>query len=138
MLLAIAAPHSLILDDLTNYLDIESHEALDDALNNYEGWIILVSRNVHFVEMVADRLWLVENGSISILIGGVTDFQKCLLVKRVALKMASKDKLETKTTEKQLSIGCQRRQNTRLLRSKIRGCEKQLDAFSAQKRAVEI
>ena len=109
MLLAIAAPHSLILDDLTNYLDIESHDALDDAFNNHEGWIILVSRNVHFVEMVANRLWLVENGSVSILKIDMTDYQKCLLVKRGVSKMASADKLETKTTEKQLSIGYQRR-----------------------------
>ena len=51
--------------------------------------------------------------------------------------MASNDKQEIKPTGKQLSTGRQRRQNTSALRSKIRSCEKQLDALAAQKRAIE-
>ena len=57
---AIDAPHVLILDEPTNHLDIESREALVHALNSYEGCVILVSHDAHLVEMVADRLWLVE------------------------------------------------------------------------------
>ncbi len=134
---AIDAPHILILDEPTNHLDIESREALVHALNSYEGCVILVSHDAHLVEMVADRLWLVENGHVSVFDGDMTDYQKWLLAKRCAASMASANKQETKPTDKQLSTGRQRRQNTSALRSKIRGFEKQLDALSAQKLAIE-
>ena len=56
-----------MLDELTNHLDIENREARGDALNTYEGCIILVGHGVYFVKIIADRLWLVENGRVSIL-----------------------------------------------------------------------
>lgn len=56
------APHILLLDEPTNHLDIDAREALMQALNNYEGAVILVSHDPHLVECVADRLWLVADG----------------------------------------------------------------------------
>ena len=140
LLLAIAAidaPHFLILDEPTNHLDIESREVLIHALNRYEGCVILVSHDAHLVEMVADRLWLVENGQVSAFDGDMTDCKKKLLAKRGALSQTSAHKRETKPIDKQASTGRQRRQNTSALRSKIRSNEQQLDDLSAQKRAIE-
>ena len=56
------APHILILDEPTNHLDIESRDALVMALNSYQGAVILVSHDMHLVQTVADRLWLVKDG----------------------------------------------------------------------------
>jgi ATP-binding cassette subfamily F protein 3 len=56
------APHILLLDEPTNHLDIEAREALTQALNNYNGCVILVSHDPHLVASVADRLWLVQDG----------------------------------------------------------------------------
>ena len=134
---AIDAPHILILDEPTNHLDIESREALIHALNSYEGCVILVSHDAHLVEMLADRLWLVENGHVSAFDGDMIDYQKWLLTKRSAPRTASAKNQETKPTDNQLSTGRQRRQNTSALRSKIRSYEKQLDALSAKKHAIE-
>ncbi len=53
------APHIMLLDEPTNHLDIDAREALMQALNNYNGAVILVSHDPHLVECVADRLWLV-------------------------------------------------------------------------------
>jgi len=57
------APHIMLLDEPTNHLDIDAREALTQALNNYEGAVILVSHDPHLVECVADRLWLVADGT---------------------------------------------------------------------------
>ncbi len=57
------APHIMLLDEPTNHLDIDAREALMQALNNYNGAVILVSHDAHLVECVADRLWLVAGGS---------------------------------------------------------------------------
>ena len=57
------APHIMLLDEPTNHLDMDAREALMQALNNYTGAVILVSHDPHLVETVADRLWLVADGT---------------------------------------------------------------------------
>ena len=56
------APHLLILDEPTNHLDVDAREALVQALNGYDGAVILISHDRHMVELTADRLVLVEHG----------------------------------------------------------------------------
>ncbi|HEV8679129.1 MAG TPA: ABC-F family ATP-binding cassette domain-containing protein, partial [Stellaceae bacterium] len=58
------APSLLILDEPTNHLDMETREALVAALAEYSGAVILVSHDWHLVELVADRLWLVDGGTV--------------------------------------------------------------------------
>jgi ATP-binding cassette subfamily F protein 3 len=58
------APGLLILDEPTNHLDMETREALVAALAEYSGAVVLVSHDWHLVELVADRLWLVEGGTV--------------------------------------------------------------------------
>jgi len=58
------APGLLILDEPTNHLDMETRESLVEALAAYSGAVVLVSHDWHLVELVADRLWLVENGTV--------------------------------------------------------------------------
>jgi ATP-binding cassette subfamily F protein 3 len=58
------APSLLILDEPTNHLDMETREALVAALAEYGGAVVLVSHDWHLVELVADRLWLVEGGTV--------------------------------------------------------------------------
>jgi ATP-binding cassette subfamily F protein 3 len=57
------APHIMLLDEPTNHLDMDAREALTQALNNYRGAVILVSHDPHLVDSVADRLWLVADGT---------------------------------------------------------------------------
>ncbi|WP_071674967.1 ABC-F family ATP-binding cassette domain-containing protein [Nioella nitratireducens] len=64
LLATLDAPHMLILDEPTNHLDIESREALVEALTAYSGAVILVSHDMHLLEMTADRLWLVKGGGV--------------------------------------------------------------------------
>ncbi|MCB1411288.1 MAG: ATP-binding cassette domain-containing protein, partial [Rhodobacteraceae bacterium] len=65
LLATIDAPHLLILDEPTNHLDIESREALVEALTAYSGAVVLVSHDMHLLSLVADRLWLVKDGSVA-------------------------------------------------------------------------
>lgn len=63
-LMSYDAPHIMLLDEPTNHLDIDAREALTQALNNYKGAVILVSHDTHLVECVAERLWLVADGTV--------------------------------------------------------------------------
>ncbi|TGD61630.1 ABC-F family ATP-binding cassette domain-containing protein [Tabrizicola sp. WMC-M-20] len=65
LLATLDAPHLLILDEPTNHLDIEGRDALVEALTQYTGAIILVSHDMHLLGLVADRLWLVQGGTVA-------------------------------------------------------------------------
>jgi len=72
---AFQAPHLFILDEPTNHLDIDSREALVEALNTYEGAVILISHDRHLIEACADRLWLVDEGTVRPYDGDLEDYR---------------------------------------------------------------
>ena len=79
LLATLDAPHMLILDEPTNHLDIESREALVEALTAYSGAVILVSHDMHLLSMVADRLWLVSDGTVKPYDDDLESYRKILL-----------------------------------------------------------
>jgi ATP-binding cassette, subfamily F, member 3 len=78
-LVAMQAPHLLILDEPTNHLDIDSRRALLDALNDYEGAVILITHDRSLIELVADRLWLTADGRIKPFAGDMDDYARFVL-----------------------------------------------------------
>ncbi|HEY3887156.1 MAG TPA: ABC-F family ATP-binding cassette domain-containing protein, partial [Caulobacteraceae bacterium] len=78
-LVAMDAPHLLILDEPTNHLDIDSRRALLDALNDYEGAVILITHDRSLMELVADRLWLAAEGTIKPFDGDMADYARFVL-----------------------------------------------------------
>ncbi len=84
------APNILILDEPTNHLDIASREALIDALNEYQGAVILITHDLHIIELTCDRLWLVKNKNCQEFNGNIEDFKNIII---------SENKESTKKTE---------------------------------------
>jgi ATP-binding cassette subfamily F protein 3 len=78
-LIAMAAPHLLILDEPTNHLDIDSRRALLDALNDYDGAVILITHDRSLIDLVADRLWLTADGQIKPFKGDMDDYARFVL-----------------------------------------------------------
>ncbi len=81
-LMAVDAPHILLLDEPTNHLDMDAREALIEALNAYEGAVVLVSHDTHLLRLVADTLWLVADGRVRPYDGDLDDYQRLLLGQR--------------------------------------------------------
>lgn len=76
------APHLLLLDEPTNHLDIDAREALVQALNAYQGAIVIVSHDPNMVERVADRLWLIKDGACRDFDGDLEDYRKFIIQSR--------------------------------------------------------
>ena len=84
------APHMLILDEPTNHLDVDAREALVQALNEYEGTVVLVSHDRHMLELTADRLVLVDGGTATEFSGTIEDYTDFILGKGPTKEKVSK------------------------------------------------
>jgi ATP-binding cassette, subfamily F, member 3 len=81
LLLALAtrdAPSLLILDEPTNHLDIDAREALVRALADFGGAVLLITHDPHLVELVADQLWIVADGTAKPYDGDMDDYRALL------------------------------------------------------------
>ncbi|KAI7834170.1 P-loop containing nucleoside triphosphate hydrolase protein [Kickxella alabastrina] len=67
-------PHLLLLDEVTNHLDMYAVQGLIAAINEYEGTVILVSHDRHFVRETADDIYSLQNGKLAILEEGMDEY----------------------------------------------------------------
>ncbi|MSP94278.1 MAG: ABC-F family ATP-binding cassette domain-containing protein [Alphaproteobacteria bacterium] len=82
LMLALATldkPNMLILDEPTNHLDIDARTELLNALNDFDGAVILVSHDRRLLEATADRLLLVAYGRVEPFDGDLDDYRRYLL-----------------------------------------------------------
>ena len=68
-------PHIIVMDEPTNHLDMETIDALIKALNSYQGGVILVSHDVHFVGSIVNELYVVGEGTVSRFDGTVAQYK---------------------------------------------------------------
>ena len=64
-------PHILLLDEPTNHIDIESIDALADAINRFDGGMVLVSHDMRLISQVAKEVWNVEDGGVNVFRGDI-------------------------------------------------------------------
>ena len=77
-LISYDSPNILLLDEPTNHLDIDSRTSLINALNDFEGCVILVSHDSKLVENVADHLVMVKNGTVNNFSGDLDEYRASL------------------------------------------------------------
>jgi ATP-binding cassette subfamily F protein 3 len=92
--LVLQKPQLLILDEPTNHLDMPMREALIQALQSYEGAVLLVSHDRHLLECVVDSYLIVSHHAIHPYDGSLDDYAKTILQK------LSKPKEKTPKPEK--------------------------------------
>ncbi|KAH8276008.1 hypothetical protein KR018_007094 [Drosophila ironensis] len=77
--LCLSAPDVLILDEPTNNLDIESIDALAEAINEYEGGVIIVSHDERLIRETGCTLYVIEDQTINEIDGEFDDYRKEVL-----------------------------------------------------------
>ena len=98
----------LILDEPTNHLDIASREWIEAAIEEFEGVLLFVSHDRYFIEKFAERIWLLEDGTIRDFPCGYAKYRSILeheAAAKPAITAAPKEKKEkpkggTKESEK--------------------------------------
>jgi ATP-binding cassette, subfamily F, member 3 len=135
LLLALAtrdAPQLLILDEPTNHLDIDAREALVKALADFQGAVLLITHDPHLVELIADRLWLVADGTVRPFDGDLDDYRG-LLAER-ARPTAKQDVVARRNERRERADA---RAALAPLRKQARDAEARLGRLAAERAAIE-
>ena len=67
----------LLLDEPTNHLDTDAKEALEEALSNYEGTLVIVSHDRWFLDQLCTTIWDLDgNGNLEVHPGNYSSFAK--------------------------------------------------------------
>ncbi|KAF7823351.1 ABC transporter F family member 1-like [Senna tora] len=79
--LAWRQPHMLLLDEPTNHLDIETIDSLAEALNEWDGGLVLVSHDFRLINQVAHEIWVCADQTVTKWDGDIMDFKEHLRAK---------------------------------------------------------
>ena len=132
--MTINEPALLILDEPTNHLDIQGREALIDALNAYQGGVIMIAHDLNFLELTAEQLWLVKDGTCRVFDGDLEDYRKRLLEPENKQKTTEKSTItQPKMPMRKVHASAEVRQT----KAKMGLLEKELETLTAQKEAIE-
>jgi len=123
----------LILDEPTNHLDVDAREALVQALNDYSGAVVVVSHDRHMIELTADRLVLVDNGTATEFAGSLEDYTDIVLGKGGAQAQA-KPKTSPKDARK---IAAEARERGKALRDAVKAAETDLRTLSDRRSEID-
>lgn len=137
-LLFLDKPHLLILDEPTNHLDMDTRDSLLDALNSFEGAVILIAHDFHLLQHVADRFLLVEKGTVAPFEDDLDAYERYILSQRRG-KEAGSAKAEKKPDGKkeQRQKAAEQRQQTAPLRKKIAALEKEIAKLEKEEAGLE-
>ncbi|KAB8076297.1 P-loop containing nucleoside triphosphate hydrolase protein [Aspergillus leporis] len=76
--LSLTNPHILVLDEPSNHLDIEGMDALSEALQRFEGGVVMVSHDVTMLQNVCTSLWVCDKGTVNKFDGTVNAYKKMI------------------------------------------------------------
>ena len=77
--LMLTQPNLLLLDEPTNNLDIRSAEALETALDDFEGALLIISHDRYFLDQTVDRIVELKDGCLTTFEGGYTDYLQAVI-----------------------------------------------------------
>src|ERR1700748_738607 len=91
----------LVLDEPTNHLDIQSVNILIQAMQQYEGTIVVVSHDRYFLDNVANKIWFIEDRKIKVYPGTYAEYDHWLAARKLQPKAEPAPKPEKKEEKKE-------------------------------------
>lgn len=134
----------LMLDEPTNHLDMQSVEMLIEALNKYEGTIIIVSHDRYFISEIANKIWWIEDKKIKEFVGTYDEWGVFMQDREKRMKVAqtvAEKKPEKPQVEKKQVNTQEQRELLKEFQKKQRAFQKleeQINKMKEEKHALEL
>jgi ATP-binding cassette subfamily F protein 3 len=134
-------PNLILLDEPTNHLDLEMRLALNQALQGFEGSVILVSHDRHLLRSVCDDLWLVDDGKVGGFDDSIDDYPRWLATRksRMAIDAGTVAVVEgTASRKQQKKLEADFRKLHQGKFNQIKKLEAAMEKLSVQKKTLEL
>src|SRR6266487_1724073 len=99
--LTLQGSNFLVLDEPTNHLDLQSRQFLEEVLGEFEGTLLFVSHDRYFIDSLATKVWVIEDGVLIPYVGNYTEYRtrkRPIVLETPSPKMKSVDTRVSKTT----------------------------------------
>jgi len=133
-------PNLLLLDEPTNHLDIEMREALAEALQDYDGALVVVAHDRHLLRATTDALWLVADGAVVPFDGDLDDYREWVLARaRRGAEPGDPAASANRKAQKRAEAELRQREyaKRRPLVDKLGKLEREMAALGTEKKAIE-
>ncbi len=118
-------PNFLILDEPTNHLDIYSREVLEEALEDYDGTLLIVSHDRYFLESIVNKIYHISETGAELFKGDYEDY-----------KRASQIKKDEKPVNTDYEDQKKNKNRANSLRKQIEKIEKDIEVLEAKKEKI--
>jgi len=78
-MLALESPNMLLLDEPTNHLDMECIDSLAEAINAFNGGLVLVSHDFRLINQVAKEIWICDKHAVTKWSGDIRSYKNSLI-----------------------------------------------------------
>ena len=140
-LLVYQRPNLLLLDEPTNHLDLEMRHALGQALQDFEGAMVVVSHDRHLLRTTTDQLLLVHDGSVDEFKGDLDEYPRWLSDNRSAGQRQEKGTTDAdhsaSARRDRKRAEAERRKQLQPLRRSMAQHEKRVEQLTAEQQALE-
>ncbi len=134
--LMVDRPNVLVLDEPTNHLDIRSRVALEAALSDYEGTLIVVSHDRYFLNQIATKLIVLESGRGRVFLGNYKDYERLRQAQSRESPQTERVKPAAKSAARDSQSGATPRRR-RLSKSRLARLERDIAALEKGKTELE-
>ena len=131
------APHLIILDEPTNHLDVDAREALVQALNEYAGAVVLISHDRHLLELTADRLVLVDDGTAGEFPGSLEDYRDLVLGRGESGDDLGDGPAKRVSRKDQRRLAAEARERNQALRQVVKAAEAEIARLSERRTEID-
>jgi len=141
--IAASEPHVLLLDEPTNHLDMASRDALVEAINEFDGAVVIVSHDPHLISLTVDRFWLVSAGCVAPYEGDMADYRALTLDRKVR-SVVDGPKVEAKpmpggassSKKEKRRESAERRRDSSALTKKVKKAEALVERLNLEKQEI--